>query len=265
MQEGYRDVFGISRLATPEEIIRAYEDMIVKWSTEKDWYAKERIQEIKDALHGMGVEALDRGDHLGAAQLFRTGAEQGDADCQHSLGEMIEKGLGGGQSTPSAVTWFKKAAAQGHTKAHIALGMFYENRYKWKRVVADADQALAHFYKSAKLGDAEGQYLYGYFLSSNLADHRKDRYQESLRWLRIASENKHPGAAEQAEEVARIVDAGKDQQERRMRRRKRRKIVLQQFAEIGKTALAFLRGLIWVLVIVLLVGVGLWLFIKYWQ
>ena len=52
-----------------------------------------------------------------APQAFRAMAETGDADDQFALAEEFVKR----QNSPEAISWYKKAAAQGHPSAKRAL------------------------------------------------------------------------------------------------------------------------------------------------
>lgn len=52
-------------------------------------------------------------------------AEQGDANAQYTLGYHYEKGAGVAQDTPTAVTWYRRAARQNHLPAQIRLGSLY--------------------------------------------------------------------------------------------------------------------------------------------
>jgi len=56
----------------------------------------------------------ERGEYTQAARLFSPLAEQGFASAQFYLGLMHEKGRGVRQDYPTALTWFRKAAAQGY-------------------------------------------------------------------------------------------------------------------------------------------------------
>ena len=61
-----------------------------------------------------GQAAYDRGDYATALQLWRPLADQGDASAQSSLGAMYAFGKGVQRDDAVAVTWFRKAAEQGH-------------------------------------------------------------------------------------------------------------------------------------------------------
>ncbi|MBX3608112.1 MAG: sel1 repeat family protein [Piscinibacter sp.] len=65
---------------------------------------------------------LDRGDFpLEAAQLYRQAAEQGDAEGQAGLANLLLTGRGIAKDEKAAFEQFSKAAAQGHEGARQAL------------------------------------------------------------------------------------------------------------------------------------------------
>ncbi len=60
-------------------------------------------------------------DDQQAVAWFRKAAEQGQADAQHNLGVMYEKGRGVPQDDREAVAWYRKAAEQGYAGAQKKL------------------------------------------------------------------------------------------------------------------------------------------------
>jgi TPR repeat protein len=64
-------------------------------------------------------------DHVAARFWFRKAADQGDRQAQRFLGMMLEKGWGGTQDLPEALTWYRKAAEQGEANAQYSLGLMY--------------------------------------------------------------------------------------------------------------------------------------------
>ncbi len=52
-------------------------------------------------------------------------AERGDADAQHSMGQLYLGGEGVGKDTEEAASWFEKAAEQGHVDSMFNLGLMY--------------------------------------------------------------------------------------------------------------------------------------------
>jgi len=65
------------------------------------------------------------GWHSDAAAMFRTLAEQGDAQAKLRLGQLYERGEGVLQSFVEAARWFRSAAEQGSIPAMGRLGEIY--------------------------------------------------------------------------------------------------------------------------------------------
>ncbi len=63
------------------------------------------------------IVALERGDYATAFKLSLPLAERGGAEAQYNLGFMYEHGLGVSRDEAEAVTWYRKAAEQGHAAA----------------------------------------------------------------------------------------------------------------------------------------------------
>ena len=61
-------------------------------------------------------------------------AEQGDVDAQNKLGVMYYRGEGVPQDYSHAVSWFRKAAEQGHAVAQYNVGLMF--RPPMRRVFA---------------------------------------------------------------------------------------------------------------------------------
>ncbi len=66
-------------------------------------------------------------NYAGAAEWWRKGAEQGDADAQYNLGVMYSNGEGVPQDDAEAVKWYRNAAEQGYAQAQYNLGIKYDN------------------------------------------------------------------------------------------------------------------------------------------
>src|SRR3989344_196759 len=93
-----------------------------------------------------------------SAQLQKQ-ANSGDADAQFNLGVMYNKGEGVPEDAAKAVEWFQKAAAQGHDKAQLALGLIYEDG--GEGVSKDAAKAAEWWEKAAAQEDARTQAMLG--------------------------------------------------------------------------------------------------------
>jgi TPR repeat protein len=68
-----------------------------------------------------GYQAANKGAYEVAFKEFKTAAEKGDARAQYSLAVMYNDGIGVKKNPDEAMTWFRKAAAQGHPLANEIL------------------------------------------------------------------------------------------------------------------------------------------------
>lgn len=65
-------------------------------------------------------------DYAAAISWFRKAAAQGLADAQHNLGSIYYGGTGVPQDYATAASWFRKAAGQENSKAQTFLGLMYD-------------------------------------------------------------------------------------------------------------------------------------------
>jgi uncharacterized protein len=94
-----------------------------------------------------------RGEYPVAVDWYRKAANQGSANAQYQLGQLLMNGMSGIGSRPGisknqgeAIQWYLRAAKQGHEPSQRALGTCYANgtsvnqdiveAYKWFRVIA---------------------------------------------------------------------------------------------------------------------------------
>ena len=122
---------------------------------------------------------------------IREKAEQGDAEAQVILGQVLAPYGGEGVTADyqEAVTWFQKAAAQGHGRAQFRLGRAY---YFGEGVPQDYQEAAKWFRKAAEQGVADAQFALGtmYKLGQGVAQD----YQEAVKWYRKAAEQGYADA-----------------------------------------------------------------------
>jgi len=99
-----------------------------------------------------------RGDYATALRLFRSLAEQGNADAQYHLGHMYFVGQGIPQDYAETLKWYRRAADQGLSLAQFALGLIYymghavpEDKvlaHKWFNLSAAQDHTQAAFLRN---------------------------------------------------------------------------------------------------------------------
>lgn len=73
-----------------------------------------------------GVEALKRGDHATALQIFTELANEGNKFSQFNLGRMYDEGDGVAQDYEEAAKWYRRAAEQGSAMADYNLLLLEE-------------------------------------------------------------------------------------------------------------------------------------------
>ena len=99
-----------------------------------------------------GVDAWTRGDYDNAVKQWREPALKGDADAQFNLGQAYKLGRGVKTDLDVALSWYRKAAAQGHLQAADASGHLLHYQQK-------IPEALPFLQASADRGDPRAQYL----------------------------------------------------------------------------------------------------------
>ncbi len=170
-------------------------------------------------------ERMQAGDTALARGILEPLAAEGDADAQHMLGYMEERGLGGPKNLKRALDlysnaalsgsldaqfalgelaflgdgvkrdykraagWFTLAAEGGHVQAKMRLGIMYSEGLGFE---ADRDKAVAFFEEAASLGDAGAQYNMGvaHLVGQGVA---RD-YQKAAEWFQKSAEQGSPDA-----------------------------------------------------------------------
>lgn len=76
-----------------------------------------------------GEAALDRGDYATALRLWKPLADKGNAEMQFRLGFIHENNIGRRprqEGLREALSWYRKAAEQGHAAAQFNVGIMLE-------------------------------------------------------------------------------------------------------------------------------------------
>ena len=121
-----------------------------------------------DAAGMLGRAMLDsrfgKRDAAGAAKWLKRAADGGDADSAYALALQEIDGDGIPADLASGIRHLKLAADKGHAAAMADYGLML---YQGKAGAAPSKSAAADWFaKSAKGGDAEGQFLYAYALAT---------------------------------------------------------------------------------------------------
>ncbi len=134
---------------------------------------------------GLGVTA----DLARAMELYARAALHGQADAQFALGELALRGDQVKPDPARAVAWFKLAALRGHPGAKMRLGLIYAEGLG---VEKDLAAAADYFEAAAASGDADAQYHLG---AMHLAGEGRDQdYQKAARLFEDAANQGHARA-----------------------------------------------------------------------
>lgn len=132
-------------------------------------------------MEGNGVEK----DETTGVEWYRKAAEQGHAEAQYRLANCLRTGQGVEKDVQEAERWYRRSAEQGFAMAQRELG-------KCRMAVGDRKEALSWLEKSAKGGDAEGQYLLAVCFQKGLGTVKNP--EKAKHWLEQASRNGHARA-----------------------------------------------------------------------
>jgi TPR repeat protein len=186
-----------------------------------------------------GWQAYLRGDLKAALAEIRPAAEAGDGQAQFYMGSLYDAGAGVPRDQAAAATWYERAAAQGHAGAQFAIGLLYhegaadgsvlpddEKAARWLLAAAEQDNALAQHLigrmyrqgrgvprnaqkaldwslKAARRGVAGGQYEVGFLLAEKPTTREHLIY--AYAWFLLAARQAHPGAAQNLEELGKVM------------------------------------------------------------
>ena len=100
-----------------------------------EWYGKAAKQGNTSAVSRLGLMEANQGSY--SSELPQ--AEQGNAESQYNVGNMLTKGIGTNMDLGQALVWYEKAAGQGHIKAAYKLGLAH---YEGSGVGKNGKQAL---------------------------------------------------------------------------------------------------------------------------
>ena len=142
------------------------------------WIRLRSHQELKEqALDAFLQENFDQ-----AMVMWQVLTRAGDIDAMYAIGIMYDNGLGVGRDMVEAATWYRSAAADGHSGAQFNLGMAYLHGHGVPRNLA---QSVYWWRQAANQGHADAQfnlgvaYTHGSGVRRNLA--------KAVRWWRLAA------------------------------------------------------------------------------
>jgi TPR repeat protein len=129
-----------------------------------------------------GDAALRSGHPEQAADLYRRGAEQGDASAALRLGLLIDQGRVSSSKYGEAGDWFKRGCALGNLPACHNVGVAYENGKNG--LPKDYSEARNFYLKAAAAGYMQSQYNLASLYSNNYVTPPNDV--EGLKWMLLS-------------------------------------------------------------------------------
>ncbi len=109
-----------------------------------------RTTAIDCRIRGGEYTAYSRANYQSALGVWMERAREGDAEAQHYVGEIYEKGLGREPDYAEAMAWYLRAAEQGYSRSQVNLGYFYE---RGLGVEPDPAEALKWYRRAAGVDD----------------------------------------------------------------------------------------------------------------
>lgn len=109
-----------------------------------------RTTAIDCRIRGGEYTVWSRADYQSALRVWLDRAREGDAEAQHNVGQIFEKGLGRSPDFAEALAWYRRAAEQGFTRSMVNIGYFYE---RGLGVEADPNEALRWYRRAAGLNE----------------------------------------------------------------------------------------------------------------
>ena len=146
-------------------------------------------------------------DFSKAACWYRKAAEQGHAEAQEKLAEMIDLGQGLSRNPEEAAEWYRKAAEQDRVKAQARLAIMLD---QGEGIPRDVETAAIWYCRAAERGDETAQLRWAEMLDKGegVPGNRK----EAAKWYHRLALRGNPAAktwidAFDAEEVKKLREA----------------------------------------------------------
>ncbi|GHT39813.1 hypothetical protein FACS189437_04290 [Bacteroidia bacterium] len=130
-------------------------------------------------LNGVGVEL----DYKKAYVIFRTLAENGDAEACNALGMMFKYGIGFKQSDEKALEFFQKSAEGGYAKAAYNIGLMYKYGHG---VDQNLTLSMEWFEKANEMGHDNTNYVIGYAYYKGMG--KKQSYSTAFQFFQTGAE-----------------------------------------------------------------------------
>lgn len=142
-----------------------------------------QAQYLVGRMHHTGTENQPQNIEQ-AVSWYRKAAEQGHAQAQFDLGSCYLQGWGVVKDSAQALEWYLKAAAQNHLLAMFSVGSLYSNGIG---TTQSPEQAANWYRKAAELGHAQSQYNLANRYFDGRGVEQNDR--TGVAWMRKAADS----------------------------------------------------------------------------
>jgi TPR repeat protein len=145
-----------------------------------------------DRAYQQAMQAFRLGHHREAVRLWMVSASEGDPQSQFALGALYAEGDAGAGIAPDyaqALSWYRKAAEQGHVSAQFNLGIFYASG---QAVLRDMAEAARWWQLAAAQGHVEAQFNLGLLYAQGTGVNADLR--EAAKWWELAAKQGYAAA-----------------------------------------------------------------------
>ena len=128
------------------------------------------------------MDAFQQKDFDSARSLWTDLAGQNNAEAQHRLGMLYDKGYGVTRNPERAAAWYRRAAMQDHAKAQTNLGAMYA---RGEGVAKDYNTAFDLMQRAASQGLAQAQHNLGMMYAGG--NGVRMNYLQAYMWFSLAA------------------------------------------------------------------------------
>jgi TPR repeat protein len=150
--------------------------------------AQERDTAAEAVINLKAYAAFKMGDYDEARRIWEELAKKGNTTALLNLANMLQQAQGVDEDQKKALTYVRKGAELGDSRAQYELGMAYERGTILKR---DLQQAALWFEKAAEQGEMEAQFALGVLnataFGKGLENATDEQRKLAIAWLSKAS------------------------------------------------------------------------------
>ena len=189
-------------------------EVAIKAFKEKHYYQAERYllplaeANYKEAQFILGMlYASASNDQHKAVSWYIRAAKNGHSDAQHNLGMAYARGKGIKGDIKQALKWWQAAAEQGNSDSQYNLGIIYATGSSG--IKQNLSQAKRWWRLAASSGDAMAQYNLGAMYANGVAG--QQNLCEAAHWWALSQENGFSQANEALENLGQYMDMARCQ------------------------------------------------------